>query len=228
MLKIISSLVISIALVSANEVSEEKLLSDALKTLENSLQQFEKEQKNKVDEKALKDIVSFIDNELDSIKKSYKFKKGFNNLQNMFNNFYQGFDDNELGFRGFAFPNFENQIQNMFPKRFDSKNFTPSMNMREDEKAYYIDVDLPGISKDEIDIKVVNNILTISGERKSEIDIKEKDYYKMESSYGKFQRSLTLPSDADSNSIKASSKNGVLEIKIDKLKSDKAKKIEVM
>ncbi len=107
--------------------------------------------------------------------------------------------------------------------------WTPSANTREDKNAYYIEADLPGVKKEDIHVDIKDNVLTISGERKTKSEVDEKDYHKIESFYGKFQRSFTLPEDADVDNIDASSKNGMLEIKIPKSnKSQKeTKKIEV-
>lgn len=106
-------------------------------------------------------------------------------------------------------------------------SFSPSVNTREDEKAYYIHADLPGVAKEDINIDLKDNVIMISGERKHKEEVSEKDYYKLESFYGKFQRSFTLPEDIDSNSIKASSENGVLNIVIPKAAPKESKKIEI-
>ena len=107
--------------------------------------------------------------------------------------------------------------------------FTPSVNTREGDYAYHVEVDLPGVKKDDIHVDLKDNVLTISGERKTKKEVKEKDYYKNESSYGKFQRSFTLPENTDAENIEANSQDGVLEVVIPKLKAaDKeSKKIEV-
>lgn len=107
--------------------------------------------------------------------------------------------------------------------------FTPSVNTREDKHAYHIEADLPGVKKEDIHVDIKDNILTISGERKTKSEVTEKDYHKIESFYGKFQRSFTLPEDADANNIDANSKNGMLEIMIPKSKKaeKETKKIEV-
>ncbi len=108
-------------------------------------------------------------------------------------------------------------------------SFVPAVNTREGEFAYYIEVDLPGISKEDIEITTEDNVLTISGERKLQEEVKEEDYYKVESTYGKFSRSFTLPEKVDISAIQAESKNGVLEVVIPKLKEEenKPKKIEI-
>jgi len=101
--------------------------------------------------------------------------------------------------------------------------FSPSVNTREGEFAYHIEVDLPGVKKEDIHVDVSeDNVLTISGERKTKEEVKEKDYYKCESSYGKFSRSFTLPSNADAESISANSEDAVLEVVIPKLKEAKS------
>jgi HSP20 family protein len=107
--------------------------------------------------------------------------------------------------------------------------FVPKVNTREGEDAYYVELDLPGIKKEDIEITTEDNILTISGERKMKEEVKEEDYYKVESSYGKFSRSFTLPEKIDVENIHAESKNGVLEVVIPKVKEEekKPKKIEI-
>jgi HSP20 family protein len=108
-------------------------------------------------------------------------------------------------------------------------DFIPAVNTREDEKAYYVEVDLPGIKKEDVDINLEDNVLTVSGERKIKDEIKEDDYYRVESRYGKFSRSFTLPEKVDVNKISAKSKDGVLEIVVPKLKEVdiKPKKIKI-
>jgi len=106
--------------------------------------------------------------------------------------------------------------------------FVPTVNTREDEKAYHIEVDLPGVKKDDIHVDVSDGVLSISGERKFKKETKEKDYYKVESSFGKFERSFRLPEDVKDEDIKAETKDGVLEITLPKVKKEeKKKKIEV-
>lgn len=102
--------------------------------------------------------------------------------------------------------------------------FVPVVNTREGEFAYHVDVDLPGVKKEDIKVDINKNILTISGERKTKDEIKQDDYYKVETYFGKFSRSFTLPENADIENIEAKSDNGVLEVVIPKLKDDINKK----
>lgn len=108
-------------------------------------------------------------------------------------------------------------------------SFTPSVNTREGEYAYHVEVDLPGVKKEDIEINVHDNVVTLSGERNIRNELKEDDYYKVESEYGKFERSFSLPENADVENIHAETTDGVLEIIIPKLQSseDKPRKIEI-
>ena len=108
-------------------------------------------------------------------------------------------------------------------------SFSPSVNTREGEFAYHIDVDLPGVKKEDISVKIDNNVLTLKGERKTKQEVKKEDYYKMESSFGCFTRSFTLPDNVDAENIHAENKDGVLEITLPKKegKSKSVKQIKV-
>ncbi|MBL3520187.1 Hsp20/alpha crystallin family protein [Arcobacter lanthieri] len=102
--------------------------------------------------------------------------------------------------------------------------FVPTVNTREGEFAYHVDVDLPGVKKEDIKVDINKGILTISGERKTKDEVKQEDYYKVETYFGKFSRSFTLPDNADIENIEAKNDNGVLEVVIPKLKDDVSKK----
>ena len=109
-------------------------------------------------------------------------------------------------------------------------DFTPAINTREGEFAYHVELDLPGMKKEDIDIKIEDNTLVISGERKMKEEMKEENYYKIESAFGSFSRSFTLPDKADVENIHASASDGVLEVVVPKLKEavvDKVKKVEI-
>ena len=106
--------------------------------------------------------------------------------------------------------------------------FTPKVNTREGEFAYHVDVDLPGVKKEDINVDIKDNVLTVSGERRLKEEVKEKDYYRVETSFGKFSRSFTLPDNVDAENIEAKADNGVLEVVIPKLAANaSAKSISV-
>lgn len=108
-------------------------------------------------------------------------------------------------------------------------DFIPAVSTREGKDAYYIDVDLPGVKKDAVDVSVDKNILTVSGKRETTDEVKKDDYYRIESAYGTFSRSFTLPENVDVEGIRATSEDGVLEIVIPKqeVQKDTTKKIEI-
>ena len=107
-------------------------------------------------------------------------------------------------------------------------DFRPKVNTRETDEAYHIEVELPGVKKKDVDISVDGNVLTISGERNVRDEVKDEDYHKVESRYGLFSRSFTLPEKVDISNIEAEFVNGILEIAIPKLKVDtSSKKIEI-
>jgi len=109
-------------------------------------------------------------------------------------------------------------------------DFIPAINTREGGFAYHVEVDLPGMKKEDISIQIEENTLVISGERKIKEEIQEENYYKVESSFGSFSRSFSLPDDADIENIHAETKDGVLEVVVPKLevqKVEKAKKIAI-
>jgi HSP20 family protein len=120
----------------------------------------------------------------------------------------------------------ERKIYNTLPVEKESaiSTFTPAVNTREDERGYYIEVDLPGVKKEDINIDLNDKILTISGERKFKDEVKKENYYKIETSFGKFERSFSIPEDADVDNIEAKAENGVLEIFIPKIKKETSKK----
>ena len=110
----------------------------------------------------------------------------------------------------------------------NSVDFRPNVNTRETEKNYHIEVELPGIKKENVDIQVDGNVLTISGERNVREEVNDEDYHKIESRYGLFSRSFTLPEKVDVSNIEAKFKDGILEVTIPKLKIDtSSKKIEI-
>jgi HSP20 family protein len=112
-----------------------------------------------------------------------------------------------------------------FPE-LNLSTFAPKVNTREGEFAYHIDVDLPGVSKDKVSIHIDNNMLVISGERETKEETKKEDYYKLESSFGKFERRFSLPVDIDAENIHAESRDGVLEVTVPKMaKKNRAIKI---
>ena len=105
--------------------------------------------------------------------------------------------------------------------------FAPSIDISETDKQYVIDVEVPGMDKKDIELNVDNNTLTISGERKFENEEEGKHFHRVESSYGNFSRSFTLPDNVDSDSIQATYNIGILHITIDKSEQKMKKQIKI-
>jgi HSP20 family protein len=106
-------------------------------------------------------------------------------------------------------------------------SFAPSIDISETEKQYIIDVEVPGIDKKDIELNVDNNTLTISGERKFEKEEDGKQFHRVESHYGTFSRSFTLPDNANTESINATYSNGILNITVDKSEKSLKKQIKI-
>ena len=88
----------------------------------------------------------------------------------------------------------------------------PTLDIGANDKEYTISVEVPGVEQKDVKLEIINNTLTIKGEKKQEKEEKDKDFYRMERSYGSFQRVLSLPEDADQEKISATFKNGVLTV----------------
>lgn len=105
----------------------------------------------------------------------------------------------------------------------EAEGFSPSVDMYETEHEFVVKCDLPGVKKDDIDIDIAHNFLTISGEKCMEEKVEKSNYYRYESSYGKFSRNFELPEGLDIDKAKAHFEDGVLEIKLPK--SEEAEKM---
>lgn len=107
------------------------------------------------------------------------------------------------------------------------RGWMPPIEMYEKDDHFMVRAELPGMKKEDIDISVVGDTLTIKGERKAEEEVKEDDYYVCERSYGSFQRSLTFPTAVDTKSIEAKFSDGILEVSLPKSQEVKPKKVEI-
>jgi HSP20 family protein len=105
--------------------------------------------------------------------------------------------------------------------------WSPAVDIREREDAYLVEIELPGLTKDDVKITMENNILTIQGEKKHEKEERRGDYHRSERVYGSFQRSFTLPSSVKNDKIEAQYKNGILTVSLPKVEEAKPKAIEV-
>ncbi len=103
----------------------------------------------------------------------------------------------------------------------------PNVTVDESEQAYLVCVDVPGVRKEDIKVDMSDNILTVSGERKHQDEVKEGRSHLYERSFGKFRRSFTLPSTVDTEHIEANVEDGVLRIVLPKSEQSKPRTIQV-
>src|SRR3954447_406332 len=113
------------------------------------------------------------------------------------------------------------------PRAVSAQRWVPPMDLVETEDHYLLKADLPGMKQEDVAIELSDGTLTISGERKLEYERKEKGFFRLERSFGKFSRSLTLPEGIDPDKIDASFHDGVLDVNIPKPEQRKPRRIEV-
>lgn len=106
-------------------------------------------------------------------------------------------------------------------------DWAPLVDISEDEKEFIVKAELPGLKKEEVKVTVEDGVMTISGERKVEKEEKTKKYHRIERSYGKFERSFTLPDQADGSRIAAEFKDGMLQVHLPKSEKAGPKALEV-
>ncbi|MCB0489177.1 MAG: Hsp20/alpha crystallin family protein [Cyclobacteriaceae bacterium] len=94
--------------------------------------------------------------------------------------------------------------------------FVPKVDISENDKAFELQVEVPGMNKEDFKIEVNDNYLTISGERKLSSEKREKNFHSIETSYGTFTRSFTLPENVNADKINAKYNNGILELTVPK------------
>jgi HSP20 family protein len=133
--------------------------------------------------------------------------------------------------------NWHRDIDDLFRRFFPSDsegnserplgNWLPSMEAFERDGKYVVRADVPGVEPNEIEVSVLNDTLTVKGERKRLNEVKEKDYHYSETAYGRFERRLALPKGTDAEKISAKFENGVLEISMPLPASAQAKKVPI-
>ena len=108
-----------------------------------------------------------------------------------------------------------------------ARRWIPAMDLIETGEHFVLKADLPGMTQDDVNIEVENNVLTISGERKTEHEEKHEGYYRLERATGAFSRSLTLPEGIDAEAVSATFDNGVLEVRIPKPAQAQPRKVQI-
>ena len=103
----------------------------------------------------------------------------------------------------------------------------PAVDLYEDKDEIVVKAELPGMEKDDIQVNLADQTLIIKGEKKKEEEIREENYYRAERAYGSFLKTVELPMDVHADRVKASFKNGILEIRLPKTEEAKPREIKV-
>ena len=131
----------------------------------------------------------------------------------------------------------QNDMNRLFNTFFDTssagngttgpRRWIPAMDLVETDDHFVLKADLPGLAEGDVHIDVEDDVLTVSGERKSEHEDKREGYVRVERSYGAFRRSLTLPEGVEAEAVSASFEKGVLEIRIPKPEQRKPRRVAI-
>ncbi|HEY7535510.1 MAG TPA: Hsp20/alpha crystallin family protein [Thermodesulfobacteriota bacterium] len=125
---------------------------------------------------------------------------------------------------------FDETMRTLYPnegEELEKGAWAPAVDIYEAEDSFVVSADLPGINKEDIQIDLKDNTLTLKGEKKFEQKVSKDNYIRVERTYGSFVRSFTLPQNVDADKIKAKYKEGVLELSIPKKEEAKPKQIKV-
>jgi HSP20 family protein len=109
----------------------------------------------------------------------------------------------------------------------ERSHWTPAMDLVEGDDHFLLKADLPGLSEGDVAIEVRDNTLRVSGERRAEHERREKGWHRVERSFGRFSRSLTLPDGVDASAISATFDKGVLEVRVPKPEERQPRRIEI-
>ena len=135
-----------------------------------------------------------------------------------------------------TFEEMERRVEDLFrmpfsfmePSRWPRKRMSemegvsPIVDVFEEGDNFVVKAEIPGMKKEDIEVSLTDDMVTISGEKRQEEKVEKKDYYRLERSYGSFTRSFRLPKEVQTDKAKATFKDGVLEVKVPK--SEEAKK----
>lgn len=130
----------------------------------------------------------------------------------------------------------QSDMNRLFDRFFDSgrgtngaavRRWIPAMDLVESDEELVLRADLPGMKEGEVEIEIKDRVLTVSGERKAEHEQKGEGFHRLERSFGRFSRSLSLPDGVDADGVAASFEDGILEVKIPKPEETKPTRVEI-
>jgi len=133
----------------------------------------------------------------------------------------------------FGLRGLQDEMNRVFSDFFDEAGektiaaFSPAVDLVDTENSLQVKVELPGVKKEDVEITLKNDVLTVKGEKKEEKEEKGENRYYIERSYGSFSRSLTLPAAVQFDKVVASFVDGVLEITLPKAEEEKARQVEI-
>ncbi len=113
------------------------------------------------------------------------------------------------------------------PEPWSEGRFVPAIDVSEDEEAVTVTAEVPGMSRDDLEVSVDNGVLTLRGEKKEEEVSEEADYHRVERRYGQFERRMRLPNYVDAEGIDAAYEDGVLKLTMPKTEAARTKQIEI-
>jgi HSP20 family protein len=127
---------------------------------------------------------------------------------------------------------FSQEVNRLFNTLFDAgesadQRWVPAMDLVEGDDHFLLKADLPGLGEDDVSIEIQDNTLTVSGERKAEHETREDGWYRVERSFGRFNRSLTLPEGVDADAVSAEFDKGVLSVRIPKPEERKPRRVSI-
>lgn len=127
---------------------------------------------------------------------------------------------------------FSQEVNRLFSTLFDASDsgvqrWVPAMDLTEADDQFVLRADLPGLGEDDVSIEIQDDTLTVSGERKSEHEERQRGWYRVERSFGRFSRSLSLPEGVDADAVSAQFDKGVLEVRIPKPAERKPRRVAI-
>lgn len=125
------------------------------------------------------------------------------------------------------FRTWEDAFSRILSEPQSNRPWSPAVDVYETENELVFKADLPEVEAKDVDVRVENQTLTVTGERKFESDNAEKGFHRIERNYGKFTRSFTVPTTFDTGNVTASFKNGVLTVKLPKKEAAKPRQIKI-
>jgi len=130
-------------------------------------------------------------------------------------------------FSGFGrLSSLQDELNRLFAESAN-QGWVPAVELSEDKNNFVVTAELPGLKKEDIDVTLLDGVLTLSGERKQERNVEEGGVHRSERYFGRFERNITLPSEVATDAVKADYKDGLLTVTLPKSEAAKPKKIGV-